>query len=120
MSVPVQAATEQIALQRRAAGRRNSRPPAGVSGRSGGQGIGYFFIIPCVGLFLLFIGYPLVRSIYLSLTQWPGFGPTKFVGFQNFSAMFHDPTALKFPELCVRVSGFPDWLRSGGMLIAVE
>jgi ABC-type sugar transport system permease subunit len=94
MSVPVQAATEQIALQRRAAGRRNSRPPAGVSGRSGGQGIGYFFIIPCVGLFLLFIGYPLVRSIYLSFTQWPGFGPAKFVGFQNFSAMFHDPVFI--------------------------
>ena len=91
MTVPVQAATEQLATQRRARGRRSNRPRAGVTGRSGGQGIGYYFILPCVGLFLLFIGYPLIRSIYQSFTQWPGFGPAKLVGFQNYSALFHDP-----------------------------
>src|ERR1700689_3480955 len=91
MTVPAQMATDQVTLQQRVAGRRNNRPRAGVSGRSRGQGIGYYFILPCVGLFLIFIGYPLIRSIYQSFTQWPGFGPAKFVGFQNYTAMFHDP-----------------------------
>jgi ABC-type sugar transport system permease subunit len=98
MTVPVQAAAEQITLQRRPARRGNRRPRAGDYGRARGQGIGYYFILPAVALFLLFIGYPLVRSIYQSFTQWPGFGPAKFVGFQNFSALFQDPvfvTALE-------------------------
>jgi ABC-type sugar transport system permease subunit len=93
MTVPVQAAAEEITL-RRPARRSNMRPRVGTSGRARGQGIGYYFILPAVALFLLFIGYPLVRSIYLSFTQWPGFGPTKFVGFQNFSAMFQDPVFI--------------------------
>jgi ABC-type sugar transport system permease subunit len=93
MTAPVQAAAEQITL-RRPARRSNRRPRTGASGRARGQGIGYYFILPAVALFLLFIGYPLVRSIYLSFTQWPGFGPAKFVGFQNFSAMFQDPVFI--------------------------
>ncbi len=91
MTVPVQAAAEQITLQRRPARRGSRWPRGGVYGRARGQGIGYFFILPVVALFLVFIGYPLVRSIYQSFTQWPGFGPSKFVGFQNFSTMFQDP-----------------------------
>jgi ABC-type sugar transport system permease subunit len=91
MSVPVQAPAGQVTLRRRAARRGDNRPRAGVPGRARGQGIGYYFILPCVALFLVFIGYPLVRSIYQSFTQWPGFGPSKFVGFQNFSAIFQDP-----------------------------
>jgi ABC-type sugar transport system permease subunit len=94
MTVPVQAAADHAALRRWPAGRRNNRPRAGYSGRTQGQGIGYYFILPCVGLFIVFIGYPLIRSLYQSFTQWPGFGPAKFVGFQNFSAMFQDPVFI--------------------------
>jgi ABC-type sugar transport system permease subunit len=94
MTVPVQAAAEQITLQPRPARRGSRRPLAGAYGRARGQGTGYYFILPAVALFLLFIGYPLVRSIYQSFTQWPGFGPAKFVGFQNFSAMFQDPVFI--------------------------
>jgi len=91
MTVPVQAAAEQITLQRRPARRGSRRPRAGSYGRARGQGVGYLFILPAVALFLIFIGYPIIRSIYQSFTQWPGFGPSTFVGFQNFSAMFQDP-----------------------------
>lgn len=90
MTVPVRAGAGQVTLRRQPGKRGDKRLQAGVSGRSRGQGIGYYFILPCVALFILFIGYPLIRSIYQSFTQWPGFGPSKFVGFQNFSAMFQD------------------------------
>jgi ABC-type sugar transport system permease subunit len=69
-------------------GRASRGDPRGSRSRL--QGMGYWFILPCVALFGLFIGYPLIRSIYLSFTDWPGFGPEKFVGFRNFTAMFHD------------------------------
>ena len=94
MSAPVHAITEELTRQRLPARRRGRRRPGGASGRSRGHGVGYLFIIPCVGLFLLFVGYPLIRSIYQSFTQWPGFGPSKFIGFQNFTAMFHDPVFI--------------------------
>jgi ABC-type sugar transport system permease subunit len=61
------------------------------SGRREQQSIGYSFVAPAVVLFALFIAYPLVRSFIISLSDWPGFGPSKFVGLQNFGAMFHDP-----------------------------
>jgi ABC-type sugar transport system permease subunit len=53
--------------------------------------MGYYFIVPALVLFGAFIAYPLVRSVMISFTQWPGFGPSKFVGFANFRAMFSDP-----------------------------
>jgi ABC-type sugar transport system permease subunit len=94
MSAPVQAITEQLGRQRPAARSRGRHQPGGIAGRSRGQSVGYLFIVPTVGLFLLFVGYPLVRSIYQSFTQWPGFGPSKFIGFQNFTAMFGDPVFI--------------------------
>jgi ABC-type sugar transport system permease subunit len=94
MSAPAQTAAGQLTPRRRAAGPGGGRHRAGVSGRARGQHIGYYFILPAVALFLIFIGYPLVRSIYQSFTEWPGFGPSKYVGFQNFTAMFHDPVFI--------------------------
>lgn len=90
MSMPIKVATEQPPSRTRSGARVRRRAPTGMSGRERGQSIGYYFILPCVALFLIFIGYPLVRSIYLSFTTWPGFGPAQFVGFQNFTAMWQD------------------------------
>jgi multiple sugar transport system permease protein/raffinose/stachyose/melibiose transport system permease protein len=53
--------------------------------------MGYYFIFPTLALFAIFIAYPLVRSALISLTRWPGFGPSTFVGLANFRAMFSDP-----------------------------
>jgi ABC-type sugar transport system permease subunit len=53
--------------------------------------MGYYFIFPTLALFGMFIAYPLVRSVLISFTQWPGFGPSTFVGLANFRAMFSDP-----------------------------
>ena len=69
----------------------SAQVPAEAAGDARARSIGYYFIFPTLALFGLFIAYPLVRSIMISLTQWPGFGPSKYVGFANFSAMFSDP-----------------------------
>lgn len=61
------------------------------TGDARARSIGYYFIFPALAFFGLFIAYPLVRSVQISLTQWPGFGPSTFVGFSNFKAMFSDP-----------------------------
>ena len=62
-----------------------------TAGDARARSMGYYFIFPTLALFGVFIAYPLVRSVTISLTQWPGFGPSTFVGFSNFRAMFSDP-----------------------------
>ena len=62
-----------------------------TSGDARARSMGYYFIFPTLALFGLFIAYPLVRSVMISLTQWPGFGASTFVGLDNFKAMFSDP-----------------------------
>jgi ABC-type sugar transport system permease subunit len=55
--------------------------------------IGYLFMIPTIIGFTFFVAYPLIASIYYSLTQWDGLLPAKFVGLDNFKfILFHDPT----------------------------
>ncbi len=53
--------------------------------------VGYAFIVPIVAFFLTFVLYPFVRSFYISLTQWSGFGVPRFVGLMNFQNMLDDP-----------------------------
>jgi ABC-type sugar transport system permease subunit len=64
--------------------------------------LGYVFISPAiVGLFL-FIGYPMVTSLYHSFTQWNGLTPAKWVGLENYVFLFtQDPTF--WPSLRVTV-----------------
>ncbi|MFG1708855.1 carbohydrate ABC transporter permease [Nonomuraea sp. M3C6] len=54
-------------------------------------GVGYLFVAPIVIFFAIFVGYPFVRSLYLSLSDWSGIGEPRFVGFGNFGFMLRDP-----------------------------
>jgi len=47
---------------------------------------GYLFILPALLFFAAFLVYPLLHTVYLSLTEWAGFDLKKitFVGFDNF------------------------------------
>jgi raffinose/stachyose/melibiose transport system permease protein len=53
---------------------------------------GYLFILPALLIFIIFLVYPLLYTIYLSLTQWAGFDLSKieFVGFNNFKLLLPD------------------------------
>ena len=56
---------------------------------------GYLFVLPTLALFLAFVGWPIVQTIYLSLTKWSGFGDKTFVGLDNYTRMVGDPTAQR-------------------------
>jgi ABC-type sugar transport system permease subunit len=56
---------------------------------------GYLFVLPTLALFLAFVGWPIVQTIYLSLTKWSGFGDKTFVGLDNYTRMITDPTAQR-------------------------
>jgi lactose/L-arabinose transport system permease protein len=51
---------------------------------------GYLFISPFFIFYAIFGLYPMLFSIYLSLTTWKGVGPLEFVGFDNFVRLVRD------------------------------
>ncbi len=54
------------------------------------------FLLPALILFLLFVIYPIFRSMYFSMFDWNGLGPAvDFVGLQNFKDILTDKVFLK-------------------------
>src|SRR5215216_7695728 len=54
------------------------------------------FLLPALILFLLFVIYPIFRSIYFSMFDWNGLGPAvDFVGLQNFKNILTDKVFLR-------------------------
>jgi ABC-type sugar transport system permease subunit len=48
------------------------------------------FIAPGLILYTMFVVFPILYVLYLSLFEWPGLGPMRFIGIQNFTALFAD------------------------------
>jgi raffinose/stachyose/melibiose transport system permease protein len=54
------------------------------------------FLLPALILFLLFVVYPIFRSLYFSMYDWNGLGPAvDFVGLQNFKDILADKVFTK-------------------------
>jgi raffinose/stachyose/melibiose transport system permease protein len=54
------------------------------------------FLLPALILFLIFVVYPIFRSIYFSMFNWNGLGPAvDFVGVQNFKDILSDQVFIK-------------------------
>lgn len=51
---------------------------------------GLLFILPAIGLLLVFNIYPLLRAFFLSFHKWSLAGRPAFVGLQNYATMFMD------------------------------
>lgn len=48
------------------------------------------FLLPALLFYLLAVFYPIGESIRLSFMEWSGIGEAKFIGFDNYIAMFKD------------------------------
>ncbi len=85
-----------------------------IHGRSEERLAYWTMVLPALILYLLVLGFPIVISIVLSLSNYGGgkmFGgdPWGIVGFQQFQKLFHDPffwSALKNNVYIVLVSVF--------------
>jgi multiple sugar transport system permease protein len=51
----------------------------------------YILIAPWLLGFLIFLAWPMVRSLYLSFTNYSLLAPPVWVGFQNYQRIFSDP-----------------------------
>jgi len=66
---------------------------------------GYFFIFPFLFVFTIFSIYPILRTLYLSFTNFNGFGTINFVGLNNYSRIFQDNLFWKALINTVRIWG---------------
>lgn len=57
----------------------------------------FLFLLPALILYTLFMAYPLLMSLKMSLYQWRGYGPAVFVGLDNFKKLFFvEPFNIRF------------------------
>lgn len=59
------------------------------------QNIGYLFILPSIVGILIFIIIPILCSFSLSFTEWDLLGDIKFVGLDNYKAVFSEPEFIQ-------------------------
>lgn len=52
--------------------------------------IAYLFVLPFVIVFLTFSVYPVLRTLYLSFTNYKGFGDPTWAGLDNYIRVFKD------------------------------
>ncbi|MGE0000775.1 MAG: carbohydrate ABC transporter permease [Fimbriimonadaceae bacterium] len=67
------------------------------------------FLAPAALLYLVFVVWPLLQSLYLSTYQWSGLSPVKkFVGADNFQRLWADPvfwTSVRNTLILIAVCG---------------
>ena len=51
----------------------------------------YILISPWLIGFLIFIAYPMLRSLYLSFTSYDLMSPPVWIGLRNYERIFNDP-----------------------------
>lgn len=56
-----------------------------------GKVLPYSMVAPAIGVFSVFIIYPILYMVYLSFFKWNMMGPKVFIGLENFQNMFADP-----------------------------
>jgi len=80
------------------AGRRGAaRRPSSLQRRRGR--LGAVLVLPAVVLLGVFFVWPLIRTVVMSLQEYPLLGKPTFTGFSNYSDAFHDQdflSAIKF------------------------
>ncbi len=52
--------------------------------------MGYLFVLPFILTFCIFSLYPVIRTFYLSFTDYKGYGTENFVAFDNYIRVIND------------------------------
>jgi raffinose/stachyose/melibiose transport system permease protein len=90
----VQAASDDLILHRRTRSPRRVQDYLTIT----------LFLAPAFVLFLIFLVYPIFRSVYFSLFNWNGLGPAvNFVGLDNFKQILTDKIFMKAVWDCLLI-----------------
>lgn len=53
--------------------------------------VGYAYLLPALGIYVLVILVPVIYGAWISLFDWNGVSAGKWVGLHNYTQAFHDP-----------------------------
>ncbi|HEY7967800.1 MAG TPA: sugar ABC transporter permease [Solirubrobacteraceae bacterium] len=80
---------------------------------------GWLFLLPALGVYGLFVLWPLVTSFRYSLYRWDGIAPAQWVGLGNYKTVFSNPVLLSVLghafQLMIYFSAVPVFL---GLIVA--
>src|SRR3989442_196875 len=69
--------------------------PQGAKGKRGGRWSPWLFALPALLVYVAFLVYPALSSLFFSLTNWDGLSATyKFVGLENYFKLPSDPVVV--------------------------
>ncbi len=83
----------------------------------------YLFISPFFILFIAFLLYPALRSVFLSFHKWEGFGIYSFAGGSNYVRLLRDPLFIKsiINSIYIMVlSNVPQWILAVILAVALN
>jgi len=83
---------------------------------------GYVFLIPTVGILLVFRIVPMFEAAYLSLTEYDLFTPPEFAGLVNYRSLIADPVfhqSAKVSATYVIGSVVPVWIIALGLAMLI-
>ncbi|RKP51448.1 sugar ABC transporter permease [Cohnella endophytica] len=52
--------------------------------------LAYLFLLPAFAMVIWFMVWPAMQTFYISMTNWDGISPKRFVGMQNYIHLFTD------------------------------
>ena len=56
----------------------------------------WLFALPAIAVYLIFLVYPALTSLWFSFTDWDGLSPTyNVVGLENYTNMPKDPVVIE-------------------------
>lgn len=65
----------------------DGRPPYTEAEKSMKKNSYLLMVVPAVLLYTVFVAYPFISSMFLSLFDWPGIGPKKYIGLANYKTI---------------------------------
>lgn len=68
--------------------------------------VGYFFVLPFVLVFLIFSVYPVLRTLYLSFTNFKGYGEATWAGIGNYTRVLTDKFFWRALGNTIKIWGF--------------
>jgi multiple sugar transport system permease protein len=111
----------EAALQRPAVGSRQMAEPSAWSQlKSNKNWLGFWFMVPALGFLLLFLAYPLVLGIWMSLTDVKIGRPGVFVGLENYAWLADDRVFLRATLFTILYTAIASVIKFGvGLYLAL-
>ncbi|MDF9276219.1 sugar ABC transporter permease [Arthrobacter sp. EH-1B-1] len=73
---------------------RSKKRRAGSRRSQGARWVGWWFAVPALVMYAVFVIRPVASSVQISFYDWDGFGPSTWVGLDNYRRVFTDPELL--------------------------